>query len=497
MELNFCYPAKVLEEIDVENLKHRTFRGVSALVLRNILGQPISFFGFVFLSVFLKRWQLGVFWAVSEVVGFLGYFSDIGLAAALIQSKKKPTKEEIRATFTLQQILVLAAVAVSLILLPFLSVRFHFGQDGTWLFYALLFGFFIASLKTIPSVLLERKMAFEKIALVDLSEQITFTVLAVLLAWKGWGLYSWVVAVTARAIVGVTLMYVFAPWPIGFSLHLGSIKRLLRFGVPFQVNSLLAVAKDRLMNIFLWGILGSDGVGILGWAQRWAQLPLRFLMDQVIRVTFPAYSKLQANNHHLRLALERSIFLLSLLVFPVFVGLALTMPWVVEIWPKYHKWSIAIVPFWFYLVNYSFGLITTPITNAFNAVGKVNWTFKLMVFWTGLTWLLVPWMAKEWGTTGAAAALALVSATSGIAWYWARRKFDFSLWRVLARPFLITGLMAAVVVTVMFQLTPSLPNLVLLATSGVLVYLLGAWFLARQELLWLFQLALVLWQKRR
>ena len=478
----------MVAKTDLEEIKHRVFRGVGVLVLRNFIGQPITFLGFIFLSAFLKRWELGIFWAVSELVGFLGYFSDIGLAAALIQSKKEPDRDEIRTTFTVQQFLVITAIVISILLLPWLEVKFHFSGSGVWLFLALLFGFFMASLKTIPSALLERRLAFEKLAFIDLSEQIVFTTVAVLLAWRGFGLYSWMAAVILRALVGVSLIYYFAPWPIGFSFHFGALKRLLRFGLPFQVNSLLALAKDRVMNIFLWGILGSDGIGILGWAQRWAQFPLRFVMDQVIRVTFPAYSRLQDRDEWLRRALERSIFLLALIVFPILAGLALLMPWVVEIWPRYHKWQVAIVPFWFYVINYGFGVITTPITNAFNAVGKVHWTFRLMVFWTIATWLLVPFLASRYGVNGAALGLALVSTTSIGVWYWAERVFRLSFGYILGRPLGFTVLMAGLIVSLGNILTQTLFHLILLIILAGALYGFLVWFFARAELVWLYSL---------
>ena len=320
------------------DIKRKAFAGIGALMMRSLLMQPISFLGFFFLSVFLKRWELGVFWAVSEVVGLLGYFSDVGLAAALIQKKAKPKKEEIRATFTIQQILVLGLIIIAVVLAPFLQRRFNFTDEGRLLFYSFLFGFFAASLKTIPSVNLERRLKFGKLAIVDLVEQTVFTSLAVLLAWRGFGITSWIGAILARSLVGVVLIYLFSPWPIGISFNFKTLRSLVKFGVPFQINSLLAVFKDRLVNIFLWGIVGSDGIGILGWAQRWAQLPLKFLMDPVIRVAFPAYSRLQGDKQRLKNALERSGFFVNLFIFHFLVGMGLAMPRVIAVFTQYQKW---------------------------------------------------------------------------------------------------------------------------------------------------------------
>jgi len=479
--------------MDTQKIKERTISGVSVLMLRNFLIQPISSFGFIFLSVFLKKWELGVFWAVSEVVGFLGYFSDIGLAAAVIQKKEELRKEELQAVFTVQQLLVTVTVAIAFLLTPVLEKRFDF-QNGRFLYWSLLFGFFTSSLKTLPSVLLERKMRFEKIALVDLAEQVIYTGLAVFLAWRGFGINSWMWAVLGRSLIGVVLMYILSPWPVGINFHLGTIRHLFRFGIPFQLNSFLAMLKDRLINIFLWGILGSEGVGILGWAKRLAQIPLRFIMDQVIRVTFPAYSRLQTNREKLRLAVERSILSINLLIFPVLAGMGFLMPKVVVVFPKYHKWAVGIVPFWFYLGNSAFAAVTTPLVNAFNSIGKVKISLQLMIMWTVLTWILTPLLAKKFGPQGAAFALFLVSSTSIGVWILAKKELGISLRRILLVPFIsvLIMLLALFLAENFFPL--SLPGILGLVLVGAGVYG-GAMFLfAKDDIRWLFD-SLLLWVK--
>ena len=467
-------------------LKKKTLSGVGVLVLRNLLMQPISFFGFIFLSVFLKTWELGVFWAVSEIVGFLGYFSDIGLAAAVIQKKKRPTKKELRAIFTIQQMLVFGAVAILLLLTPLLEKKYDLGGN-MFLYRALLFGFIASSLKTIPSVLLERKLQFKKIAVVDLAEQIVFTGLAVFLAWKGLGVNSWAWAVLLRSLLGVILIYVFCPWPIGINFHFKAIGKLFKFGVPFQINSLLAMLKDRLVNIFLWGVLGSEGVGVLGWAQRWAQMPLRFLMDQVIRVTFPAYSKLQDEKARLKQAIERSALLINLLVLPALTGMGILMPKLVSFFPQYYKWDVGIIPLWLYLGNFALGVITTPLVNAFNSVGKVKISLKLMIFWTGLTWALVPFLAKRFGVNGTALGLFLVSSTSFIAWILAKKEFGISFKRILLTPLTANIIMLASLIAIDRAFNKGLWEIWGLAIIGALIYGIIVWVMEKKVVLWLIE----------
>ncbi|KPJ70117.1 hypothetical protein AMJ51_02520, partial [Microgenomates bacterium DG_75] len=231
-------------EIDLETVKGRAVKGVVALTGRTFLLQIISFLGFFLLTVFLGKAEIGLFFAVSELIAILGYFSDIGLAAALIQKKEKPKLADIRSTFTIQQALVLTLVVLVFLLTPWLRSFYDISQPGIWLLWALTIGFFLASLKTIPSVLLERKLRFDLLVVVEIVESLLFYGIAVFLAWQGFGVTSYAWAVLARGIVGVILIYLLSPWKIGFAFEKDSLKHLLKFGVPYQANTFLAVVKD-------------------------------------------------------------------------------------------------------------------------------------------------------------------------------------------------------------------------------------------------------------
>ncbi|OGC97752.1 hypothetical protein A2634_05025 [Candidatus Amesbacteria bacterium RIFCSPHIGHO2_01_FULL_48_32] len=96
-----------LGDVDLTTVKTRSLTGVVTLISRSFILQIIATGGFFLLSVFLGRPEIGLFIAVNDLVSILGYFSDIGLAASLIQKKDKVTLSDLRTTFTFQQILVL------------------------------------------------------------------------------------------------------------------------------------------------------------------------------------------------------------------------------------------------------------------------------------------------------------------------------------------------------------------------------------------------------
>ncbi|MEK7064014.1 MAG: oligosaccharide flippase family protein, partial [Patescibacteria group bacterium] len=84
--------------LDVAEIKRRSVKGVAALISRTFVVQLISFLATFALTVFLDPGTYGVFFLVSAVVNFLAYFSDIGLAAALVQKKEKLSDDDLATT---------------------------------------------------------------------------------------------------------------------------------------------------------------------------------------------------------------------------------------------------------------------------------------------------------------------------------------------------------------------------------------------------------------
>lgn len=429
------------EELTTETIKTRAVKGAAILTGRMVLMQGISFFAMALLTAFLSPAEFGVYFIVSAVKNFLAYFSDIGFAPALIQKQEKPTDLELKTIFTAQQLLILILLAVSFLLTPLVQSIYNLNQKAIYLFWALLFSLLFSSFKTIPTVLLERKLEFNKWVIPQIAENIIFNLVAVTLAWKGFGVTSYTVAILLSGFIGLLITYIVQPWLPGIAFSVKSFKSILKFGIPYQANTLLAMVKDDGMTLFLGGVLGPSVVGLLGWAQKWAYAPLRFFMDQVIKVTFPAFSRLQGNKKELSDLVTKSIFFVCLLVFPSLVMLVLLAPILVEIIPKYIKWNPALLALSILSITSALAAITTPLTNTLNAIGKISLTFKLMIMWTALTWIFVPLLAILYGLNGAALGFTLVGLSSFVALFLVSKYVDINYLQSVGKPLLASILM--------------------------------------------------------
>lgn len=470
-----------MEEIDIALIKKKSLRGIVALTSRTFFLQVIAFSATFFLTIFLSPGVFGVFYVVSAIINFLGYFSDIGLAAALIQKKEDLTADDLATTFTIQQILVGSAVLLALIFSQNIQKFYGLDMDGLWLLRALIFSFFLSSLKTIPSVLLERKLEFNKLIIPQILETIGFYAVAVILAWQGAGVASFTWAVVARAIVGLVGMYVIAPWRISLAISPTVAKRLMRFGVPFQLNSFIALLKDDLLTVFLGKVLPFAEIGYIGWAKKWAEVPLRLIMDSVIRVTFPAFARLQSSKEHLGSAVEKTLSGLAVTIFPISMGLLFFISPLISIIPKYGKWEPALMAFYLFTFTAILAGLSTPLTNALNAIGKIKITLGLMVMWTTLTWVSTILFIRLYGFNGVPASLLLVSTTIILVVYLVKKYIQFRFWRSVFTP-LVAALAQAGFYYVLLPLIPHvLPWLIMLGASGVILYGGVLWLIDRSR----------------
>lgn len=458
--------------LSVETIKQKAVKGIAILTGRMVFIQPVNFFAMVLLTAFLTPGEFGIYFVVSAIKNFLAYFSDIGFAPALIQKKEQLTDIELKTIFTAQQVLILTIILIVFLLTPMFQNIYHLDQNAVYLLWALLFSLLLSSLKTIPSVLLERKLEFNKWVIPQLIETIIFNLVAVVLAWKGFGVTSYTVAVLISGLIGLIMIYIIQPWIPGFAFSFSAFKSALKFGIPYQANTLLAMVKDDGMILFLGAVIGSSGVGLLGWAQKWAYAPLRFFMDQVIKVMFPVFSRLQDNRKELSGLVSNSIFFVCLFVFPSLIILVLTAPSLVVIVPKYAKWNPALFALSVLAITSSLAAITTPLTNMLNAIGKITLTFKLMIMWTLLTWVFIPIMSVLYGVNGAAVGFTLVGLSSVVALYLVSKYIEINYLQSVGKPLFASFIMGICIFLAKTFLMISILQVIIMVIIGIISYLI-------------------------
>jgi PST family polysaccharide transporter len=429
---------------DEKNIKKNSLISLLSLFFQSgyaaILGLVANFI----LTIVLTPSIYGIYILTLAIIPFLNFFSDIGLGAALVQ-KKNVDENDIKTTFTIQQLMVLTVLSLAFLLTPFIRNFYNLPQEATYLYWAVLFSFFLSSLKTIPSIKLERTIQFQKIVLVQIVESTVFYISVSIFAILNFGLATFTISILLRSIVGTMLMYTLSFWVPKIGISKSSIKSLLNFGVPFQLNVFLALLKDDLILFYLGKVVGMEGLAYLGWAKRWAEAPIRIVMDNISKIMFPVFSRIQDDKARIGALIEKILHFQTLLLAPVFTGAILLMDQVIVLIPKYTKWEEAVPLFYIFAVSAFLSSYSTPFTNLFNAVGKIKTTLYFMIYWTIMSWISIPLFTNIFGLYGFPISLTILSLSFIIIVPIARKIVEFNFISNIVKPIIISLIMGTIV----------------------------------------------------
>lgn len=424
---------EILSTDDVQSIKRRSVTGALSYFLKTAL---LQFFGLTtafILSAFFDPEDFGIYGYVTQIIGLLIFFSDVGLAASLVQKKEEPSLTDYRTAFTIQQLLSWFIVLAVFIISRTGVVQDKVGIDGVWILLALAISFPLASLKTISSIKLERELKFSLLIVPQIIEQLLFDGILIFLAWRGVGVVAYAWAVATRSVVGTIVMLAIRPWRVGIEFSKQSLQKLLGFGVKFQLNDFLARIKDQLYFLVLGQILPLHQFGYIQWSKNWSMYPYNLTVQNVMAITFPTFSRLQHRKDLLKKALEKSIFFISLLIFPILALMCLLISPLTIVIERYTKWQPAILSFVLFALSVGWAAVSTPMVNTLNAIGQINKSLKLMIIWTILTWVITPITLIFFGYHGVAIAAFIISFTSVLSIYFVKKFVQVNVWQQVWR----------------------------------------------------------------
>jgi PST family polysaccharide transporter len=417
-------------------------KGVKLLMVRQVGLQAFTFTGGVILARKLGPGAFGLYGIASFLVNMLAQFGDFGLAPSFIQRKAELTERDLRIGFTLQQIIVTVIVAVILITAPWLVQLYKNAPPNTvWFVRAMAFTLYLTSWRTMSALQLERHMRYDRLAWIEVLEVVIFQTIAVTLALLGKGTWSFVIAVLVQGLVGTALVYRACPWKVRLAFDARIAREILRYGIPFQVQVLFNQMGDWVIPLFVGSRLGPSAVGLLTWASANSKKPL-ILVDNVMRVAFPHFSRIQND----RAEVERTVarYLVGMLAIGTlwFVILLVAGPALVP-WIYSGKWEGATATLAIYGLALAFDIISIVMAIALNALGNPGYVAKVVLVRSVLYMVLSVPLVLRIGYNGVAAAF-LISQTLCIPWIFGglgsgslRRVMAPSAWLLLPTAFSI------------------------------------------------------------
>jgi O-antigen/teichoic acid export membrane protein len=313
--------------------------------------------------------DFGLMGAAGVIVALSQIVSQVGVGPAIIQRRELETIH-IRAAFTISGVLGFVLGAAVWLAAPALAAFYRIpAVEPVLRGIALLFP--IDGLNTVGESLLVRQLRFRLFVAVELlSYVLGYACVGVLLAWRGYGVWSLVAANVAQVTVRTIGMYLATMHAVRPSLNVRASRDLLSYGFGHslaQVGALLSQQGDNLV-VGRW--LGAAALGVYGRAYNLMVMPASVFGRIVNRVLFPVMAQVQDERERLAGAYERVLAIVALMSLPVSTFLWVAAP---EFIPALlgPGWTGVILPFRLFTVSLLFRMsskISDACTKAAGAV---------------------------------------------------------------------------------------------------------------------------------
>ena len=452
----------------------RASRGVIYLLLRYGGVQVTGLAANIALSRLLMPDAFGIYAISLFVLVLMAFLSDFGLGPALLQKKSSVTDTDLGTVFTAQQVIVGMLLVVVFVSAPALAAAYHLGPSGVWYFRAIAVAGMFVSLKTVPTIVIERQLLYGRLAVIDVMEVVTFQGTAVLLAFLNQGAWSFIWAVLVSKALGSALSFVLSGWKPSIHFEGQAFRALWSFAAPFQLTWVTYLLRDYMIPIFGGILLATTQVGYLNWALALASVPGQ--MAQIVgRVSFPSFSRLQHDPKLLRQAVESSVRALFLVAVPAQLTLFSLAPWLIT-YVFSSRWEPALIPLYLLCIHWTGANVTSPLVAALNAIGRPRTALALSAAWTASTLILALVFVHFIGYTGFALAYAVTiggAATGAIVLV--RRAVGIRLWPQLRVPALASLVLAGAGSLAVRVLPGSLATLLLVGLALVALYAAVVW----------------------
>lgn len=262
----------------------------------------------------------------------------------------------------------------------------------------------LGTLGNIHHALLRRTMEFGRLATVNILHAVVGGVVGIALAVAGAGIWALVVGTVVGVAVSASSAWYFSTWRPTLTFSVRRLRAIARTSLGFFWSNSLTVVFAQLDKVIISRMLGGAPLGTYTVAQRTVTSPVSAASAAVSTVSFSAFARGQDNPAMLRAGAIRAAGVVTLVVLPAMVGLAILADQAVRV-VYGPRWEAAVPVIQVLALVTAVQALSCVTASVMQAKGRSDWLYR----W-GLAYCLVGAaamvVAARWGLVGVSLGLA-------------------------------------------------------------------------------------------
>jgi lipopolysaccharide exporter len=306
------------------SLAQKAARGALWTVISSMGGRAIGVIGTLVITRFLAPKEIGEVSDAAILCMSASWLTIWGFGQYTVVRGRGDAKAEVTWHATVFYVVLGTVSTGAVLLLGADLTRLLDAPDAVAYIPGMALSVFIRRLGAMPERILTQQMNFRPSGLALGLGEAAFTATAVPLAAAGWGGHSMIIGNIVKSIVAVWILMRAAgikSWATPTKLSVARMKDMLKFGLPLGVQGVAHMASRYWDNLAISYYFGPGALGAYNMAYNLADIPAVQVGEQIALVLLPSMAELPPERRSR--ALERSTALLSLVIFPLAIGLGL------------------------------------------------------------------------------------------------------------------------------------------------------------------------------
>jgi len=356
------------------SLKQEAIKGVTWSAAQKWGVRIISFCVMLILARLVLPESFGLVAYATVFTAFAQIFVDQGFSDAIVQFPDLK-REHLDTAFWVNvltgTILTIASIAASSLIANIFDEP-QLGPIVRWLSPI----FILSALSSVQQSLLRRKLAFKSLTTRSLIATISSGIVAVIMAFLGFGVWSLVAKLIVEGAVSVIALWQVSDWRPNFRLSRKHFKELFSFGINIVGGNFVDFLSVHSDDFLIGYYLGPIALGYYTLAYNLLIVMTDLLVSVPNAVAFPVFSKIQKDPIRLKSTFYEVTQLQSIIAFPIFLGVFIVAPEAVRVLYS-DKWASSIPVVQILML---IGIVRSAsyfYSSIFRAAGKPSWRFGI------------------------------------------------------------------------------------------------------------------------
>ena len=322
------------------SLKHKTVSGLIWSFIDTFANQGITFVVGIVLARILSPREFGLIGMITIFIAISQSFINSGFGSALIR-KKECTQTDYSTVFFFNLTAGIAFFSILFFSAPAISNFFN-EPELISILRAIGFILIIDSLSLIQRTILTKQINFKLQARISLISSIGSGTVAILMAYKGYGVWSLVSQQLIRQTLNTVFLWMWNGWKPILVFSINSFRELFGFGSKLLISGLIDTIYRNVYYLVIGKYFSAQDLGFYTRADQFKALPSQNLNAIIGRVSYPVLAEIQDDIPRLKNNYQKLIRSTMFVTFILMLGMAaVAKPMILTLIGE--KWEPAVI----------------------------------------------------------------------------------------------------------------------------------------------------------